>query len=162
MGNTIRTLIIILILSVALRIFIVEPARITSESMSPTLHTDDIIFIDKTAIIHPGIKAGDMVVIRNPEMGLIVKRVIATEGQTVEIYNSKVRIDDDEIPESYIKEYNPAGLFNAAITVPHGHVYLLGDNRLQSVDSRHFGTVKKSDIIGIAKQVRIAVTSKKY
>lgn len=162
MGNTVKILMIILACSLALRIFIVEPAKITSESMSPTFHKGDIIFIDKTTPVFDGIHPGDLIVLNLPDSGLITKRVIATEGQTVEIYDSKVSVDGTEIREAYIREYNPEGLFYAPVKVSANHLYLLGDNRLQSVDSRHFGTVHKNSIVGIAKQIKVTLRSEKY
>lgn len=101
-------------------------------------------------------------VINLPGHGLVAKRVIATEGKIVEIYDSKVRVDNVEISEPYIREYNPEGLFHAPVKVPENHLYLMGDNRLQSIDSRHFGTLGKDSVAGIAKQIKVTLRSEKY
>lgn len=125
-----------------------EPIKVTSLSMAPTLAEGDVLFVDKLSPVFSGINPGDIVVAVDDKGNQIVKRVGAVAGQTFEIYDSKVRIGKEEIAEPYIKAYNPGGLFYAPLKVPAGEVFLIGDNRVNSIDSRNFGTIPISSITG--------------
>jgi signal peptidase I len=79
----------------------------------------------------------------------LIKRVIATEGQVIEISNNSVFIDGVPIDEPYLQARVQMGDFGP-LTVPDDHVFVMGDNRNQSEDSRRFGPVPVEDIIGRA------------
>jgi len=131
-----------------IRGYVLEPTKVVSISMAPSLTEGDLLIVDKISPALFGVKPGDIVVVRNSEGNRIVKRVSAIAGQTFEIYDSRVIINEEEVPEPYVKAYNPSGLFHASLKVPEGEIFLLGDNRIHSLDSRTFGTLPVSSIIG--------------
>ena len=127
--------------------------------MAPTLHTGDHLCIQMVGFFP---KEGDIVVVapEGDEGFPIIKRIIATEGQTVDIdyATSTVYVDGVALEEDYIKEarwdlYADNGVNH--ITVPEGHIYVMGDNRNGSSDSRDpsLGVVDVRCVIGQAVMV---------
>ena len=121
--------------------------QVNGVSMENTLHDNQIIVVQSKFVKY---KVGDIVVadiIKNNEKLTIIKRIIALEGQTVEIKDGILYVDSKKVKEDYIKE--PMKEKNIEkITVPKGEVYLMGDNRNISYDSRIHGTVKLSKLKG--------------
>ena len=106
------------------------------------------------------LKSGDIVVFKNPRprngVDILVKRVIATSGQTVDLKDGKVYVDGRRLDESYaMGESKPldAHLSSAPdsypYTIPDGCIWVMGDNRENSADSRYFGPVEEDSVIGI-------------
>ena len=120
--------------------FIARPAVVSGRSMVPTLHNGEQLIISKV-MYQP--KRGDIVVIAHPNMDegepALVKRVIATEGETVDIdfTTGEVRVDGVLLDEPYIDEptLTPEDM-TGPVTVPKGQVFVMGDNRNNSGDSR--------------------------
>lgn len=138
---------IILILALA-RIFILQPYIIPSPSMEPTLVPGDRILVNRLAYRFWAPNRGDIVVFSYPldPKRTFVKRIIALEGETVELRDNQVFINGQNFKESYLKagDYPPYG----PETIPQDKVLVLGDNRRQSGDSRDWGLLPKSDLIG--------------
>lgn len=136
--------------------FIARPATVDGESMLPTLQNAERLVISKF-MYEP--KQGDIVVLcgeADREDGRnLIKRIIATEGQTVNIdfEEGQVYVDDKPLSESYILEptYLDEGT-EFPLVVPEGEVFVMGDNRNNSRDSRSesVGTVKEDYIVGRA------------
>ena len=135
-----------MILVVLLFTFVFRIATIDGPSMQNTLHTNEKVMISNV-FYKP--KFGDVVVIsRNADNDVkdkdesdkpIIKRIIATEGQTVDInfVSGQVFIDGQEIKESYINELTKrSGDVTFPLVVPKGKVFVMGDNRMHSTDSR--------------------------
>ena len=128
-----------LIVAVLLFSFVVHPIDVVGSSMVPTLHNGDKMLV--SGLLYTP-KAGDVVVFKKNEYDpnkALVKRVIAVEGQEInmDFANGVVYIDGQPIAESYINELTFNKLdFIGPKTVPEGCVFVMGDNRNASIDSR--------------------------
>ncbi len=130
-------------LAQGIKYFLIQPFVIPTGSMIPTIEIGDRVLAEKLTyrFSHPPHK-GEIVVFDDP-MGQhpqLIKRVIATEGQTVEVKNNGVYVDGKRLDEPYVhgKPTTP-GTVPTPITIPAGYVWLMGDNRPNSGDSRYFG-----------------------
>lgn len=124
-------------------------------SMEPTLHEGNNLIVEKLSTRFGWMHRGDIVVLDSPgESRQLIKRLIAFEGEKVEIKDGKVFIDGKQLEESYLKDVDtePRDGFPeySNLTIPKGMVYVLGDNRPASLDSRTFGAVDKSTLHGRA------------
>ena len=137
--------------------------RVEGSSMLPTLHENDLMLLQSVAYTP---KQGDVVVLRKPSLMSvpIVKRVIAVGGQHVKVdyANHCVYVDGVALDEPYINEImqvpiNSAQLTILEVDVPEGSIYVLGDNRNHSSDSRHenLGTVDTRYVLGRALWVLV-------
>lgn len=135
--------------------FIFSIARVEGSSMLDTLHPDDRLIISQFFYTPDG---GDIIIINSTVLEKkIVKRVIATEGQTLQIMDGKVYVDGFEIDEPYLSEYNAGNTTSMSdsviaegekITVPKDYIFVMGDNRISSKDSRTIGMVKTDEVLG--------------
>lgn len=149
-----RCVVTAIVACVLIFVFLARIVGVVGSSMVPTLHGGDRI-ITSNLFYTP--KQGDIVVLRKPAFDdrAIVKRVIALEGQTVDIdFNAGVvYVDGQPLQENYVNA--PTYVqddFNGAITVPEGCVFVMGDNRNESSDSRvaSLGYVDERYILGRA------------
>jgi len=131
--------------------------KITGPGMYPTLISGETIKTDRH---FSSVKIGDIVVFNNPQgAGILVKRVVALGGEGIAINNNVVTVyKNDNLKNGFDPDtsYLPTGTKtsgNIDITVPRGDVYVLGDNRSDSVDSRIFGPIPTSSIIGVETSV---------
>ena len=160
-----------LLLAVLVRGVAVEGFRIPSASMLPTLQLGDYVLINKLRygvrlpwrerwlVRYADPRPGDVIVFANPhdQAADYVKRVIAVAGDVVEIRNKQVFVNGvaHDVPSAYftqrahVQSTGPRDNFGPA-RVPPGQVFVLGDNRDQSIDSRHWGFVDVNDVEGKA------------
>lgn len=144
-----------------LRAFVIEPFVVPTGSMESTIEVGDCIFAQKISLeTGNDLKSGDIVVFKNPKpengVDILVKRVIATSGQTVNLKDGKVYVDGKQLDESYtIGESKPLDAYLSSApdsypyTIPDGCIWVMGDNRENSADSRYFGPVEEDSVIGI-------------
>ena len=137
---------------------IVVPVKIQGDSMYPTLHDKDTFIVNKLYLNRSDIKRFDIVVLKSDKLNQdIIKRVIGLPGDNIVFKDDKLYINgtyyvEDYLDKDYIEEakekYN-AKLFTEdfEITLDNDEIFVLGDNRLRSSDSRTLGTFKYSDII---------------
>jgi len=148
------------LLAVGLRAFVVEPFWIPSESMEPTLHgcsgcDNDRLLVDRLSYHLHAVHRGDVVVFHRPP-GLdaaekvLIKRVIGLPGETVSGHDGKVWIGSRPLQESYVNRACHGTADFSPVTVPSGRYFVMGDNRCDSTDSRVFGAIPGSSIIGRA------------
>lgn len=123
--------------------------RVSGVSMNPTYQNNDLVLSHKNT---QDIQRGDIVVIDSSDFlkeNLIIKRVIAVEGDTISVKQGKVTLNGKVMKESYINE--PIEKINDSYdvkktTIPKGYIFVLGDNRPFSLDSRSFGVVNLNDV----------------
>jgi signal peptidase I len=153
----VRDIAIAVVIAIVILQFI-KPTIVKEHSMENTLHPNDYIFLSKQAYNLGGEPTrGDIVVFRSSlesedgTMKNLIKRVIAVEGDTVEIHDGVVYVNDNAIDEPYIKDGYTDGQM-PEITVPKDDLFLLGDNRQSSRDSRDpsVGFIPESKLIGKA------------
>jgi signal peptidase I len=123
--------------------------RIEQVSMLPNLHEGEYVIVDKVSYSFRQPSRGDIVVLKqigNPDL---IKRIIGLPGETVRVSEGKLYLNDQPLDEPYLKDpqINEA---TPPVTVPTDRVFVMGDNRNNSSDSRRFGPVPMSDIVGRA------------
>ena len=147
--------VVALLIMLFLNHFIIINARIPSASMEDTVMTGDRLIGSRLAYKHEIPQRFDMIIFKFPddESQLFIKRVIGLPGETVNIIDGKVYINDSEEPldDSFTKEIPNAVNFGPYY-VPANSYFVMGDNRNMSTDSRssYVGLVNRSDIIGEA------------
>jgi signal peptidase I len=144
-----------LLLALGLRAFAFETFTIPTGSMEPTLGVYDRILVWKAFFNWHDLREGDIVVFTHPPLDHcpgpdddLVKRVIALPGQTIFSAGNSIYVDGRRLPEPYLPLRNPLGPQIPRFHVPPGEFYVLGDNRADSCDSRYWGPVRASTIIG--------------
>ncbi|MCM8709774.1 signal peptidase I [Clostridium sp. SYSU_GA19001] len=159
--NTARDYVISILLAViialAFRTYVFARADVDGESMMSTLHDKDVIFVEKLSLLTHSIKRGQIIIFNshNSADDIYVKRVIAVAGDEIEIKDGKVFLNGSELNESYLDSntITTPGPFmknNAIYKVEKDHVFVLGDNREDSIDSRILGPINIKDIKGHA------------
>lgn len=144
--DSIFFIVLIVVLFVVFR-FVIGLAVIGGDSMDPTLRDGNVVLYLRTV---QNYEPGDVVSVRVPSAEYYVKRVVATGGETVELIDGQVYVDGDLLEESYaVGETNEeTGTVIYPYTVREGNVFVLGDNREVSMDSRAFGEVSMHQIRG--------------
>lgn len=148
------TIAAIIVVSYLLRMFVFQSYEIPSASMEETIMTGDLVIGEKISYRFGSPEAGQIATFDDPEIPsrILIKRIIATEGQTIDLIDGNVYIDGERQFESYTdgKPTYPLPNSKANITypytVPAGHVWMMGDNRTNSQDSRYFGAIPVSSI----------------
>ncbi|MDI6632643.1 MAG: signal peptidase I [Bacillota bacterium] len=150
-GDILESLVIAVILAVLIRTFIFQPFYIPSGSMVPTLYEGDRIIVSKLSYrFHPP-QRGDIVVFRFPldQKKTYVKRLIGLSGETVQLKDGRLYINGREVPEPYLPPNTYFADFGP-VKVPEGSYFMLGDNRMNSEDSRIWGFLDRRLIVGKA------------
>jgi signal peptidase I len=157
----IEVIVLAILIAFILRTFVVQAYKIPSSSMEDSLLGGDFILVNKLYYHYKEPRSGEIIVFKyplNPSKDM-VKRVVATEGQTVEITNKMVYVDGKIVPDPLLAkhvdprilpvDYSTRDNFGPA-QVPAGHLFVLGDNRDDSQDSRDWGFLDMSYIKGKA------------
>ena len=155
----IRDIFLIIVVFILFGVFFVQPVVVEGTSMLPQLHDGERLLVNKLvyykfqSISWGHIERGDIVVFwypNDPDKSY-VKRVIGLPGETVEIRNGRVFVDDKELNEDYLdKEYNQTLPSTPRKKVEEHHYFVMGDNRDNSSDSRYWGLVPEKYIYGKA------------
>lgn len=131
--------IVILVVVVLIRTFIVTPIIVDGDSMSPTLTDGEMMLLNKLG----SIERNDIVVINNEE-GYIIKRVIALPGESIECRDGVIYINDEKYDDNFASKTDDF----VKQFLNDDEYFVMGDNRLVSMDSRVFGAVPKEEILG--------------
>lgn len=153
--ETILLVLAAFLLAQGIKTFVVQPFVIPTGSMIPTIEINDRVLAEKISyrfIRQP--EYSDIVVFDDPTKAhpQLIKRVIATEGQTVDIRDGMVYVDNKKLDEPYLHgvRTEPEGSVPLPLKVPKGYVWVMGDNRPNSGDSRFIGPQPVTAIQGRA------------
>ncbi|MEA2155385.1 MAG: signal peptidase [Solirubrobacteraceae bacterium] len=147
-------MLLIAVVLVIARVFFFEPFRTNGVSMVPTLRSGDQVLVDKRAYRHALPHRGDLVVFHAPRTGdVTLKRAMGLPGDTVGIEDGVLVVDGRHLKEPYADPDAIDSVYFGPVRVPPGHVFFIGDNRLDSRDSRDFGAVDRRQIIGRVRGV---------
>ena len=178
-GSTPTLIVLALCVALLVKTFLIQAFYIPSESMVPTLEVGDRVFVDKFLFDGGDIHQGDVIVFENPHAGALpdrgmiggvlhwigegiglaqpanedfIKRVIALPGETIEIRNDVVYIDGKRLDEPYLtRQARTSNGDYPLTTVPDDALFVMGDNRANSADSRYgLGFVPIDRVIGKA------------
>jgi signal peptidase I len=149
-------IVVALLVALAIKTFLFQAFYIPSESMEPTLKPGDRVLVNKLSYqLHP-IHRGDIVVFKRPpgEAGDptikdLIKRVIGLPGDTIEQRNGRVFINNRELDEPYLPPDTITTTLPSHVVAP-GQYFVMGDNRINSKDSRFIGAIPGSLIVGRA------------
>jgi signal peptidase I len=160
LAETAVIIVVAVLLAGLVRTFAFQTFWVPSASMTPTLGVYDRILVQKAFFTWHDVREGDIVVFSHPPLdqcpgpqeGDLVKRVIALPGQTIYSSGNSIYVNGRLLAEPYLPRYDPLGPPIASsqhpYRVPPGEFYLLGDNRSDSCDSRYWGPIEGSSIIG--------------
>ena len=153
---------VILLISFALvfgfvRPVVAAPFHIPTQSMVPTLEVEDRLLVNKLAYDLKVPERGDIALFEDQQGGEdpLIKRVVGLPGETLGLREGRVYVDGVPLEEPYLKRetcktgYSKTCSFGPVI-VPEGHYFMMGDNRINSLDSRFFGPVPEDDVVGDA------------
>ena len=155
--ETVKIIIISLAIILPIRYYLVQPFFVKGASMEDNFHDGDYLLIDEISYRFSEPKRGDVIVFRYPDnpSQFFIKRIIGLPGETVEIKNDQVNIHNGDSPEGFTLDENYLSMGqetvgNLSENLDDDEYYVLGDNRLQSSDSRRWGSLEKRLITGRA------------
>jgi len=164
------TALVAIAMAVVVQSFVIKPYLIPSTSMANTLVPGQRVLVDRMVYRYRSVHRGDIIVFRRPAPpnDVLIKRVVGLPGDTLSVSNGHLSVNGHELSEPYVDKVNgvcePTDPADALVsgdpnapwslsrpyTVPAGHYFVMGDNRTDSADSRYWGTVPRSAIIGRA------------
>ncbi|NJJ37885.1 signal peptidase I [Paenibacillus apii] len=161
----VKAIAIALILVILIRWLLFKPFIVDGPSMKPNFHTGERVIVNEILYDIRSPQRGEVIVFHVPSEGRdFIKRVIAVAGDTVKVEGDVVTVNGQKVNETYIQKaidqkhannqlYNDKNFPNEDFKdgkVPEGHVFVMGDNRSDSTDSRMIGYVPLGDIVGRA------------
>ncbi|OQA45775.1 MAG: Signal peptidase IB [Chloroflexi bacterium ADurb.Bin325] len=150
MRDVMGTIVPAIIIALLIHVFLAQATRVYGQSMEPSLHTNERLVIEKLSYRFHGPRRGDVVVLHDPggSPELLIKRVVGLPGERVTVADGRVFIDGAPLDEPYLDQ-DTLGRGRSWI-VPPLHIFVMGDNRSASRDSRSFGPVPMDQIVGRA------------
>ena len=138
-----------LLIAIAAAFFLRTP-QVDGMSMEPRVHAGEFVLINTLAFRFGSIRRGDVVAFHHdaPTPETYIKRVVGLPGERVMVQNGAVTVDGKPLAEPYVQF--PDRRSAPAVVVPAGSLYVLGDNRADSDDSRTWGVLSASDVVGKA------------
>jgi len=153
-----------ILLALVVKVFLLQAFYIPSLSMYPTLREGDRVLVNKLSYRLHDVNRGDVIVFERPASETssnipdLIKRVVGLPGESISFIDGAVYVDGKRLDESYLSDGTVTSSANAPnkctteapCVVPSGQVWVMGDNRSDSKDSRYFGSVDQSTIVGRA------------
>ena len=154
--ETFKIIVISLIIIIPIRYFVIQPFYVKGASMEPNFYNAEYLIIDEISYRFAEPERGDIIVFHYPKSptDLFIKRIIGLPGEKVEIKNDSVTIYNSENPEGFVLDetgYLPQGTptpNETESTLGEDEYFVMGDNRISSLDSRVFGSITKDEIVG--------------
>lgn len=140
--------VVVLVLQLPLRLWVAEPLAIDTTSMTPTIRPGDRVLEWRLGKEGRDWRHGDIVVVRRGGESL-VKRIVAVGGETVGLRDGRLIVDGAHVDEPWTDPIDIDGIFFGPVEVPVGTVFVMGDDRIVSQDSRDFGPVPVDEIAGL-------------
>lgn len=153
----IKAFLIGIVIFLVIRNFLFTSYLVSGSSMEPTLHDGDRVIVNKIGYLIGDIQRQDVIVFHFSEQEDYVKRVIGLPGDEIKYINDVLYVNDEQVPEEYLEVENPEVLYTGTFTldeitgeskVPEGKLFVLGDNRDGSTDSRVFGFIDIDKVVG--------------
>ncbi|HEX5451104.1 MAG TPA: signal peptidase I [Candidatus Limnocylindrales bacterium] len=153
--EVVETLALTLIIFLLIQNFVAQPYRVEQQSMEQTLEPGQFVLVDKLTPHFRPYDRGDIVVFHppgQPDSDPFIKRIIGLPGDRIEFKDGAVFVNGVKLDEPYVFDGQPtqAGPIGALVVVPQGEYFGLGDHRQDSTDSRVFGPIEASEVIGRA------------
>jgi signal peptidase I len=140
--------VLIIALVAVVRTWVVDVVSVSSDSMAPTVCTGDVVAVNKLTHLRR-LRDFDIITFSSPEDGEhTIKRVVGLPGQRVAIEDGVLVIDGKVVDESYVDQATIDAVYFGPVTVPPASVFVMGDNREFSIDSRAYGPVAISAVDG--------------
>ena len=153
--DILESIVVALAIFVVVYLFLYQPHQVKGRSMFPNFEDGEYILTNKYEYRFSDPHRGDVIVFKSPQNPDIdyIKRIIGMPGEHIKLVNNRYFINSNEVLEPYIKSqvYTYNGSFlkeGVEIIIPANHYFVSGDNRPQSSDSREWGTIDRSSIIG--------------
>lgn len=149
--DILETVLPAILIAILINVFLGQATRVDGQSMEPNLYTNQRLVVEKVSYRLHGPQRFDVVVLKLPDQSdeLLIKRVVGLPGEKVEVLNGQVYINGQALAEPFTSAETRPGR-NGNLIVPPLHVFVLGDNRNHSNDSRSFGPVPIENIVGRA------------
>ncbi len=148
LSRALSVLVVLALLLLLVRVFVASPMRIRTGSMSPTLTAGEHVLAEKVTRRDHDWRRGDIVAFRIDGRGdILVKRVVALAGDAVGLEDGRLVVNGDRVTEPYTDVDAIDSVYFGPVTVPAAHLFVMGDNRANSRDSRVFGPVADSDVM---------------
>ncbi|MDI9498713.1 MAG: signal peptidase I [Bacillota bacterium] len=153
----VKYILIAVVLGLAITTFVLQRNEVVGNSMYPTLHDGDQLWVEKITHHFGGVRRGDIITFSTANLPGghreedLVKRVIGLPGERLEIRDGAVYINGERLDEPYLREditTEPRLVGFASLTLASDEYFVLGDNRPDSSDSRVFGPIRADDVIG--------------
>lgn len=150
MVEWLKTIIFALLIAFLVRNYLFQPYKVQMGSMQPTLHNNDLIMVNKITYRIKKPNRGDIVVFNPPGNTSnihYIKRIVGLPGESVQVKEGKVFINQTELIEPYLSQIDTPG-FVGPVVLGADEFFVLGDHRNNSMDSRDFGAITKDHIHG--------------
>ncbi|WP_138419748.1 signal peptidase I [Aquibacillus sediminis] len=155
----VRAIVVAFVLAIFFRSYLFASYVVDGKSMEPTLHDGNLLMVNKVIYDFTDIQRFDVIVFHANEQEDYVKRVIGEPGDHIAYQDDQLYINGDKVEEDYLEPFRSEGelltkdftleeVTDGTDQVPEGKLFVLGDNRNKSLDSRYFGFIDEENVVG--------------